>query len=253
MLENDLRSLKAFSLTCKVMFISTRHIIHRKIFLTLDKNWELLTAPERQRYTLRERQERPIGMLSRFATHGLLPYARHLFIDINKNFTPDDLQPFNHHFQCLDRIQELGISRLDTPGFLESFETYFANFVPTLRSLQLDAPAGDARDILDFVCRFPHLDDLTLNMAQPAVPRCWGTRGSATVESIPPFRGRLKLSGITGWYGDLPQQVISLPGQGHFRSIDFRNCDSEAKQSIVDGFCGTLESVSTNWRRFSRC
>ena len=251
MLGNDLRSLKALSLTCKVMFVSTRHIIHRRMSLTLDKNWELLTASERLRYTLKERQELAVGMLSRFAAHNLLPYVRYLSINVYNNFTPDTLQPFNYHFQCLDRIQELSVHRLDTPGFLESFDTYFTNFVPTLRSLQLNTPTGDTQDILDFVCQFPHLDDLTLNT--PAARSHWGTWRPTTVKSIPPFRGRLKLGGITEWNCYLVQQLFSLPGKRCFRFTDFRNCESTVKQSVVDASCGTLESVSTTWNGFGRC
>ena len=237
------------------MFVSARHLIHRKIHLSSDKNWELLTVPERQRYIRGERRELAFRVLSRIAAHGLLPYARHLFINLNKNFTPTNLQPFNHHFQCFDRIQELGIYWLDTPRFLESFDTYFANFVPTLHSLHLDTPIGDTRDILDFICRFPHLDDLTLKMSEGA-PGDWRTWRSGTlpvVKSMPPFRGKLQLWGMTEWRGYLLQQLTSLPGKCRFRSIDFRNCEFEAEQPIVDACCGTLESVSTTWKKFGEC
>ena len=258
-LWDDLRSLKACSLTCKVMFGSARRLIHRKIYLSSEKNWELLTIPERQRYIRGERHELAVRVLSRIAAHGLLPYARHLFININKNFTPANIQPYLHLFQCFDRIQELSIYCLDTPGFLENFDTFFANFVPTLRSLHLDTPTGDTRDILDFVCRFPHLDDLTLMMTMSAAPsdwRTWRTWRSGTlpaVRSVPPFRGKLRLCGMTEWRGYLLQQLASLPGKCCFRSIDFRNCEFEAEQPMVDACSGTLESVSTTWKKFGRC
>jgi hypothetical protein len=252
MLGNDLPSLKACSLACKTMFVSTRHIIHRKICLTWEKNWELLTVPERQRYIRGERQGIAVRVLSSIAAHGLLQYARHLFININKNFTPANLQPLNHHFQRFDRIQELNIYRLDTPGFLETFDTYFANFVPTLRSLHLSAPAGDSRQILDFICRFPHLEDLSLKISSGDSHdwRIWKSGSLPVVKSMPPFRGRLKLYEITAWSGHLLQQLISLPGKRRFRSIDFRGCNAEVEQPIVDACSGTLESVSTTWRKF---
>ena len=256
MLGNDLRSLKACSLTCKVMFVSTRSIIHRKIYLSSEKNWELLTVRERQRYTRGERRDLALRVLSRIAAHGLLPYARSLFINIDKNFTPENLQPFNHHFQCFNRIQELSIYRLDASGFLKTFDTFFANFVPTLRSLRLDTPVGDTRNITDFICRFPHLDDLTLNTVQFVFPpdgRPWRSATLPIVKNVPPFRGRLKLIGVTGWSGYLLQQLISLPGKRSFRSIDFRNCEPNVQQSIVDALCSTLESVSTIWKEFSMC
>ena len=256
MLEGDLRSLKACSLTCKVMFGSARRLIHRKMYLSSEKNWELLTVPERQRYIRGERHELAVRVLSRIASYGLLPYARHLFINLNKNFTPPNLEPYNHHFQCFDRIQELSIFWLDTPGFLENFDTYFANFVPTVRSLHLDTPTGEARDILDFICRFPHLDDLTLRMPVSTNSGNWKTWKSGilpTVKSVPPFRGELKLCGMNEWRGYLVRQLISLPGKCRFRTIDFRNCESDAEQPIIDACCGTLESVSTTWKRFGKC
>jgi hypothetical protein len=252
MLGDDLRSLKACSLTCKAMFISTRCVIHRKICLTWEKNWELLTVPERQRYIRGGRQDIAIRVLSSIAEHGLLQYARYLFININKNFTPANLLPFNHHFQRFDRIQELNIYRLDTPGFLKNFDTYFANFVPSLRSLHLDTPAGHTRDILDFICRFPHLEDLSLKVSfeDPKDWRVWKSESLHVVKNMPPFRGRLMLRGITERSSYLLQQLISLPGKRRFRSIDFRACSAEAGQSIIDECSGTLESVSTTWRRF---
>lgn len=256
MLEGDLRSLKACSLTCKVMFVSARRVIHRKICLTSEKNWELLTVPERQRYIRGDRKGLAIRVLSGIAEHGLLLYARHLLINLNKNFTPANLQPFNHHFQSFDRIQELRIYWLHTPAFLENFDTYFANFVPTLRSLHLDTPTGDTRDILDFICRFPHLDDLTLKMSASSTnPHDWRTWRSASlpvVKSVPPFRGRLKLGGMNEWYGYLLRQLTSLPGKRCFRSIDFRSCESEAEQPIIDACTSTLESISTTWTKFGK-
>ena len=252
MLANDLQSLEACSLVCRVMFASARRIIHRRISLTLQKNWELLTSTEKQRYNRGEKQGIAIKMLSGIAARGLLPYARHLSINVNEDFTPTNLQPFNHHFQCFDRIQELSIYWLDTPGFLENFDTYFMNFVPTLRSLHLDTPIGDGRDILDFVCRFPHLDDLTFKIE---AFHDWGTWRSGplpVVKSVPPFRGRLKLDGIVGLGSNLLQQLISLPGKRHFRSIDFRGCNAEEEQPIIDACSDTLESVSTTWKRFCK-
>ena len=251
MLRNDLKSLKACSLTSKAMFVSTRHVIHRKICLTWERNWDLLTIPEKQKYIRGERQDIAVRVLSAIAAHGLLPYARHLYIHLNRNFTTANLQPFNDHFQHFDRIQELSIYWLHTPDFLRgNFDVYFQNFVPTLRSLHLDTPTGDTRDILDFICRFPNLDDLTFKMG-PGDPRDWRTFGPLpVVEKMPPFRGRLKLGNIDERCGHTIQQLISLPGKRCFRFIDFRSCTFKAEQPIIDACSSTLESISTTWGRF---
>ena len=256
MLGDDLQSLKACSSTCKLMFVSARRIIHRKIYLSSDKNWELLTFPERQQYLSGDRLGLAVKMLPEIASRGVLPYARQLFINLEWDFTPTNLQPFNHHFQCFDRIQELNISRLDTPGFLESFDTYFANIVLTLHSLHLESPIGETRDILDFICRFPHLDDLSLKMsisADPRDQRTWSSGTLPVVKNMPPFRGRLRLDAIVERRDSLLQQLASLPGKLSFRSIIFRNCESDAEQPIVNVCHRTLESVSTTWGKFSKC
>lgn len=255
MLRNDLISLKACSLTCKSMFISTRHLIHRKICLTWGKNWDLLTIPEKQRYIRSEKQDLAVRALSWVAEHGLLPYARHLYIHLNKNFSPVNLRPFNDNFQRFDRIQELSIYWLHTPGFLEDFDTYFANFVQTLRSLHLDTPTGDVRDILDFICRFPHLDDLTFKLTSESSHdrRTWKSASLPVVKEVPPFRGRLKLGSIGEWHSYIVQQLISLPGERRFRFVSFRNCTPEAEQPIIDACSGTIESISTNWKNFREC
>ncbi|KAF9650475.1 hypothetical protein BDM02DRAFT_1379420 [Thelephora ganbajun] len=252
MLGNDMKSLKACSLTCKAMFVSTRHVIHRKMRLTCEKNWELLTTPEKQRYIRGDRQGIAVRVLDGIATHGLFPYARHLFIHLNRNFTPVNLQPFNHHFQRFDRVQELSIYWLHTPGFLKNFDTFFANFVPTLRSLHLDVPTGDTQDILDFVCRFPHLDDLTLEMSSDDPPnwKSWKSVSLPIVRKMPPFQGRLKLRRIGRWHSYMPQQLTSLPGKRRFRFVDFRSCSSEGEQFIIDACSGTIETLSTTWKKY---
>jgi len=255
MLGNDLKSLKACSLTCKALFISTRHIIHQDIYLTSENNWELLTLKEKQRYIRGDRQGIAIRVLSEIAAHGLLPYARHLFIHLHRNFTPGNLQPFNDHFQRFDRVQELSIYWLDTSGFLRNFDTHFANFVPTLRSLHLDTPAGNARDILDFISRFPHLDDLSFKVSSEESHdwRTWKSGSFPVVERVAPFRGRLKLGRVDEWRGYLVQHLISLPGKRCFRFIDFRSCTSGAEQPVVDACSNTVETVSTTWKKFREC
>lgn len=256
MLGDDLKSLKACALTSKALFVSTRHIIHRRICLTSEQNWELLTLREKQRYIRDDRQGIAIKVLSAISAHGLLPYGRQLFINLEKNFTPANLQPFNDHFQRFDRIQELSIYCLHTQGFLAQFDTFFANFVPTLRSLHLDTPIGDARDILAFICRFPNLDDLTFRMSSETFHgrRIWKSAPLSVVKNLPPkFRGRLKLGGISEWHTHILRQLMSLPGKRRFRFIDFRSCPSEVEQPIINACSGTIETLSTTWERFCEC
>ena len=252
MLGNDLKLLKACSLTCKAMFFSTRHLIHRRIRLTSEQNWEVLTLREKQRYIRGDRQGIAIKVLSGIAAHGLLPYGRQLSINLNGNFTPANLQPFNHHFQRFERIQELSIDKLHVLVFLRQFDIFFANFVPTLRSLHLDTPIGHTRDILDFVCRFPHLDDLTLRWSlsdsRPRGP--YEETRLPSGEGVPPFRGRLKLYWLDRRRGCILQQLISLPGKLCFRFVDFRGFPAWMEQRCIDACSGTIETLSITWQKY---
>ena len=255
MLSDDLKSLKACSLTCKTMFISTRRFIHRKIRLTGEQNWDVLTLREKQRYIREDRRGIAVKVLCGIAAHGLFPYGRHLFISLNKNFTPANLQPFNDHFQRFDRIQELSIYGLHTEEFLKEFNTFFANFIPTLRSLHLDTPTGDGRDVLDFVCRFPHLDNLTFRMPGVGFDGL-GARESESlpvVKKVPPFRGSLKFRESWEFHGHVLLQLFSLPGKRRFRFVDLRSCPSEVEQPIVDACSGTIEALSFTWRKSREC
>ena len=255
MLGNDLKSLKACSLTCKTMFISTRCLIHRKIRLTGRQNWDVLTAREQESYLHGDRRGLMVKVLRGIAAHGLFPYGRHLFINLYRSFTPANLQPFNDHFQRFDQIQELSIYWLHTQGFLEQFDTFFRNFVPTLRSLHLDTPTGDSRDILDFICRFPHLDDLTFRMTfeDSRDWRTWRSTSLPDVEKVPPFRGRLKLCEINDWHGHMLQQLLSLPGKRHFRFVAFWSCLGAVEQPIIDACSDTIETLSGAWRKRREC
>ena len=131
------------------------------ISLTWERNWDLRTIPEKQGCIRGEKLGIAIRELSGIAAHGLLLCARCLYIHLDRNFTPGHFRPFNNDFQHFDRTQEMSIYWLYTLDFLEDFNAYFANFVPTLRPLYLDTPTGNTQDILGFVYRFPHLDDLT--------------------------------------------------------------------------------------------
>jgi len=116
---NDFKSIKAYSLACKALFVSIHHITHPKICLAWDESRELFTVPE-SRCTRRDRQGIGVRILSRIAAQGVLPYARHLSTHLSRSFTPANPQPFNGHFQRFDWVQELSVYQLITsPGTLE--------------------------------------------------------------------------------------------------------------------------------------
>jgi hypothetical protein len=250
MLGDSLDSLKACSLTCKAMFVTARRLIHRKIFLTWEQNWDALTLREKQRYVRGERCGLTIKMVSTVTARGLSPHGRHLFIDFREDFTPANLQPFNDHFQRYERIQDLTIFKFHPRNFLDQFDTFFANFVPTLRSLHLNTPTGNTGDILDFICRFPHLDNLTVGLAyEYTFNWSWETAPLPVVKRVPSFRGRLKIYGITRPHHNFLQQLISLPGKRRFRFIQFWGYPAAMGQHIINACCDTIETISATWWR----
>ena len=111
MLQANRKTLKACSLTCKAMFVSTRPLIHQTLRLTSEFNQKILTPEEKELYAQGYRRELELRLLSFLGEHDLLKYARRLEISMGSEFSPYALEPHLRHFQSLDRIHTLTIDR----------------------------------------------------------------------------------------------------------------------------------------------
>jgi len=249
--RNDTRTLKACSLICRAFFSVIRGLIHGSVRLSRWKFYPLYNFADRiaakvlprgrLRTLARYNPELHMKHLSVVGKHGLLGYAREVDIDIGHCLAPEDLETYLPHFHSFTQVHTLRIDGLDLTRCLPAFGQYFTQFVPTLRSLHLHYVMGSVQGVLEFVCKFPHLDDLSL--PTPPIP---GNRVDVpprlSVEQSPPLTGILVLGGSTAfareWF--LPK----IPGGLHFRSI---YADRLGKKELD----GILAACSSELRTFS--
>jgi len=187
-----------------------------------------------------DRRGREVHMkyLSMAGKRGLLGYTRELIIDIGPSLTPEALEVYLPHFLSFNQVQALRIRRFDLRSFLPIFERCFAQFIPTLRSLHLPDVVGGIHEVVEFICRFPHLDDLSLTLSS-----ChWvDTSPRSPMEHSPPLRGKLILR---GWGTISARSLLEIPGGLHFRSIDAGGVEREELDEILLACSPTLEVFS---------
>jgi hypothetical protein len=240
MLRGDFRTLTACSLTCKAMFVSTRHHIHHTLRLIVRKNMSFLAQGERIRY------DAELRYMSFLGERGLLHYTRQVYIRIPGRFTPHALLPHLHYFQSLDRVHTLTIEHYYPITWANHFETCFSHFYPTLTSLTLRFPLGYYRLLLQFALQFPKLENLCLEWHEER------TDPDLTLPFItnksPPLRGHLRLVGIDTVV-KLPMDFLrELPNGINFRSVELEEYFGRTAQDLVDGCARTLEdlTITTN-------
>ena len=93
---------------------------------------------------------------------GLLRYGyiRELSLDLSDLAHPEKALQLRQ-LRALGAVHTLSIDSLTLPKILPTFDNYFSQFVPTLRSLSLQRTScEDVHQLMEFICRFPHLDDL---------------------------------------------------------------------------------------------
>ena len=242
-LHKDVRALKACSLTCRALFSAVRRLIHRRVSLATRKDHRPRKLVDRivaKVFPSRGRRVHEANMryLSAAGKRRLLGYAREVYIDIGQSLVPETLEAYLPHFRSLNRVQTLGINHFDLTKFLPTFERYFVQFVPTLRSLHLPQVMGDASEVLKFICNFPQLDDLSLTLHSSyhvEVPP------GLSMEHSPPLKGTLVLRGSVS----TPVRfLLEIPGGLHFRSIDANGVDKAELDEILVTCSSTLEEFS---------
>ena len=239
-LHKDIKTLKACSLTCRALFSAVRGLIHRKVRLA---TWKVYRPPRFvDRLVARVFQDRRLHevhmrYLSMAGKRGLLGCARELIIDIGPSLTPETVEVYLQHFLSFSKVRTLRIRRFDLGRFLPIFERYFTQFVPTLRSLHLPDVVGGIHEVVEFICKFPHLEDLSLTLSS-----CyWVDTPRSLMEHSPPLRGKLILRG----WGTIPARfLLEISGGLHFRSIDAGSVDKVELDEILVACSPTLEVFS---------
>ena len=243
MLHDDFKALKACSLTCKAMFASTRHLIHRTLYLTFQNNQRILTREEKRRLdTLDSSYDLHLRFLSHMGERGMLQYPRQVHINIHRPLGPEILRPHLHYFQALDQVHTLTINHSDVLACADHHSTWFGHFYPTLTSLALSYPLDNYREILLFALRFPNLENLCIGSYE----RQFGPGLVFPVQVTdqhPPLSGRLRLVGketVTRWPKDF---FNKLPNRLNFRSLELEDF-LELPQHLLDGCAHTVENFT---------
>ena len=240
-LHEDIRALKACSLTCRALFSAARRPIHGKVRLATWKVYRPYGLVDRiAAKVLRGRRihEAHMRYLSMAGKHGLLGYARELIIDVGSSLAPETLEVYLPEFRSFSQVQTLRISHFDLKNFLPLFERCFAQFVPTLRSLHLPDVVGGNHEVLEFICKFPCLDDLSLTLSSSY---CVDVPPRLSTEHSPPLKGKLILR---GWGSTPARFLLGIPGGLHFRSIDAGGVDKAELDEILVACSSTLEEFS---------
>ena len=249
MLYNDIRTLKACSLTCKTMFASTRHLIHQTLYLTPRNNQSVLTPEEKSRYEGRDRLEVELRFLSYVGELEFLRYTQLVHIRGFHPFTPRILLPHLHHFQSLDRVHTLTIDHYNIDPWDAHYKSCFIHFYPTLTSLTLRRPFGHYRLVLQFALQFQTLENLCLEWpGSDQLPH--GVTIPDIVDQFPPLRGHLRLVGLGGavrWPTDFVREL----GNGiNFRSVEIEESSAGYTQDVLNACAGTIEYLTLVPRGF---
>ena len=240
----DLPALKAGSLTCQAMFASTRHLIHRTLYLTGRNQQSVLSREENFRNRRRPHEDDlKLHLLSYMGEHGLLKYSRRVYIRMVHLFTPDALQPHLHHFQSLDRVHTLIIEEYNAAVWANHYKTSFLHFYPTLTSLALVYPLGHHRLLLQFILQFPNLENLCIEWPE-SLQRPRPTLSTfVAIGQSPPFRGHLRLVGYRipfQWSMEFPSL---LPDGINFRSIELEKFSVDDIQHVLNACAHSLEHL----------
>jgi hypothetical protein len=219
-LHDDLRALKACSLTCKSMFASTRHLIHQSLHLPLQ---------------------------SPTSHSALFHYVRRAHLRTYSSFLPSTLLPYLRHFQSLDRVHTLTIDcyRAGEWAWGNQHRTCFVHLYPTLTSLKLHHPFGHHRLLLQFVLQFPNLENLCLEWLG-SVNDNWvpDLTDPTIVDQFPPLRGHLRLAGnfaAAQWPVEFTRE---LSNGINFRSAELEDFSGSPAQNILNGCGHALEDLT---------
>ena len=245
--RKDTRTLKACSLTCRALFSAARGLIHGMIRLSFWRSYPPCKLVDRiaekvhRGWRITDWYEPEVHMryLSMAGKRRLLGHAREVNIDIGHCFVPEALEACLPHFRSFTQVHTLTIGVFCVARFLPVFGRYFAQFVPTLRSLHLPYVQGSIQDVLEFVCKFPYLDDLSL---ASSLYHSVDVRPILSVEHSPPLRGTLDLRGWTptppAWF------LLEIPGGLHFRAIYANRVGKEELDKILAACSSDLKTLS---------
>lgn len=242
-LSDDLPTLKACSLTCKIMLGSARPIIRSWLCLSLASKKKLNDRSVSSLLKRPQRSSDSLGRLVDMDRRGLLPYTRHLVLKMDElTLAPRSLRPYIPFFLSIDNLQTLVIDGLDVTPFMPVFNSCLGMFTRSLRSLDIRHIWDSDRQLLWFISQFPLLEDLSMRSCYalyfflgPSPP---------LIRTSPPFRGHLNLSLIMDSQS-LCEALTQFPGGLNFTSLELKGCGKPA--AVIAACQLSLKSVSYTW------
>ena len=179
--------------------------------------------------------------------NGLASYPRVIFLSHEPPRSwvePAGLEKFYDHFRSFSGVERLMISGLETARFAAtSTSRYFGNFAATVRSLELRTAIGAPASLLSFICAFPLVDDLAIELPSTRTG-VWNHEEVMHLPSVPSFKGKLRLLFAFRESISLMELLSALPLSFHTISVSFRDIREVPGLAKLIGKCGkTLRSL----------
>ena len=241
-LENDRRTLKACSLTCKGLFRSARRIVHRRLRVVGPGKAVTVDGLELQRYEAANRSQ--LRTLSEAAGCGLVHYAQELTIRVGEEFTPENLQPYLPQFQTFARLTSLTLHHFNPTPFLPVFEQYFGHLAQQMRSLKFIYSPGPQDDMMYFIAQFPNLDDLGFNSFPQHNLEPAKEYSISSIQNSPTLGGTLQVTSTNAWRTNSLECLTRFPSGLRFRSIEFLHCTGINPDVIIRECTSTLQTLT---------
>ena len=244
---NDLQTLKACSLTSRTFYSAARPLIHRRMVLRMSSAACTLPPFSTGTYA-RQADMLHAQYLSAAESRGLLRYGyvREVSLEFAKVVHPERVLQLRQ-LRALETVHTLTIKSLDLHQILPIFDDCFSQFVPTLRSLYLqDTSCESVHQLMGFICRFPHLEDLELiDLSGPE--NLWSTSGPPRSEEPRPQQplplgGHLVLKGTP----HLVQSLLDLQDDICFHSIEVSGSEKGLAKLLVAS-SSTLEVLKIRY------
>jgi len=235
---DDLKALKACSLTCKRLFGATRPLIHQR-FMCLG------SKPGGPKPIGRHKRDSgTFGRLTDADRSGVLCYIQHLTIKVEDGYVyPRDMQECLPHLRLIPKLHALTLDTFHLHLFIPVFDEHFGMFTNTLRHLDIQNTYGTARQLSYIICQFPLLEDLTIVSPAGGIVADH-EHPIPTVIQSPPLRGRLVVSQVHS--REFFDGLAKFPGGLNFRSLELHQCEH---LEVILKTCGhTTTSISYLWR-----
>ena len=224
-LIHDLRTLKAYSLTCRSWYIVAVPHIHRTLVLGRSSPHDGLEP------------------LSGLHDSGLMPLVQEIRVErlrgVGGWFVP---QAFGRrklrYFSTFANVHTLGLQRVDIYRFFPYINHYFGQFSPTLKSIVLSEPRCTPRQLSHFLSLFSNLDDIKIYGLITDVPDTTVSDTMPIPFSAPELRGRLSL----GWFSCVETwtHLIASCGGLRFRRMELWE-SARCVSALLEACTETLE------------